>query len=157
MKKKRKEERSKIKEERGKKALVLSFFIFLLLSFIFSACTPVPRFRRHRTQQHAEKLPRGVYQIGIASYYGKQFHNRRTANGEIYDMFAFTCAHLTLPFGTRIKVTNLDNGKWVMVRVNDRGPFVEGRILDLSYAAAKKIGLVVTGTARVKIEIVNKK
>ena len=72
-------------------------------------------------------------------------------------MFAFTCAHLTLPFGTRIKVTNLDNGKWVMVRVNDRGPFVEGRILDLSYAAAKKIGLVVTGTARVKIEIVNKK
>jgi rare lipoprotein A len=72
-------------------------------------------------------------------------------------MFAFTCAHRTLSFGTKIKVTNLENGKWVMVRVNDRGPFVEGRILDLSYAAAKKIGLVATGIAKVKIEIVNKK
>ncbi len=154
MKRERKDERLKIKEGKGKKALVLSFFIFLLLSFIFSACAPAPRFRRHRTQKQTEKLSRGVYQIGIASYYGKQFHNRRTANGEKYDMFAFTCAHLTLQFGTRIKVTNLDNGKWVMVRVNDRGPFVEGRILDLSYAAAKKIGLVLTGTAKVKIEIV---
>ncbi len=156
-KRKMKDKRRKMKEGGGKKALVLSFFIFLLLSFIFLDCAPAPRFRRHRTQKQTEKLPRGVYQIGITSYYGKQFHNRRTANGEIYDMFAFTCAHRTLSFGTKIKVTNLKNGKWVMVRVNDRGPFVEGRILDLSYAAAKKIGLVLTGIAKVKIEIVNKK
>ena len=71
-------------------------------------------------------------------------------------MFAFTAAHRNLPFGTRIKVTNLDNGRWVVVRVNDRGPFVEGRILDLSYAAAKKIGMISTGTARVRIEIISR-
>lgn len=70
-------------------------------------------------------------------------------------MFALTCAHPELPFGTRIKVTNLDNGRWVIVRVNDRGPFASDRILDLSYGAAKKIGMVATGTAKVKIEIVS--
>lgn len=92
-------------------------------------------------------------QYGNASYYGKQFHGKQTASGEIFDMYKMTCAHKTLPFNTRVKVTNLSNKKTVIVRVNDRGPFVAGRIIDLSYAAAKKIDLILLGVTRVKIEV----
>ncbi|HEF4778974.1 septal ring lytic transglycosylase RlpA family protein [Burkholderia multivorans] len=91
-------------------------------------------------------------QTGRASWYGKGFHGRRTANGERFNMNAFTAAHRTLPLSSYIKVTNASNGKWVVVKVNDRGPFKRGRVLDLSYAAAKVIGLVHAGTGRVKIE-----
>ena len=90
---------------------------------------------------------------GIASYYAAKFHGRRTASGEIFNTNAMTAAHLTLPFGTKLKVTNLKNGQSVVVRVNDRGPHVRGRIIDLSVAAAKKIGLVHAGTTRVKLEV----
>jgi rare lipoprotein A len=96
----------------------------------------------------------GWTQRGIASWYGPDFHGRYTSSGEIYNMYAFTAAHKTLPMDTIVKVTNLRNGKSVIVRINDRGPFVKGRIIDLSYAAGKKIGLDVTGTAPVKIEVI---
>ncbi|KVH69641.1 hypothetical protein WL40_04740 [Burkholderia ubonensis] len=91
-------------------------------------------------------------QTGRASWYGRGFHGRRTANGERFNMNAFTAAHRTLPLSSYIKVTNASTGKWVVVKVNDRGPFKRGRVLDLSYAAAKLIGLVHAGTGRVKIE-----
>ena len=95
-----------------------------------------------------------AYQVGISSYYGKQFHGRKTANGEIFNMYKLTAAHRVLPLGTIAKVTNLANGRWVVVKVNDRGPFIEGRILDLSFAAALEIEMVQQGTAKVMIEIV---
>jgi rare lipoprotein A len=90
---------------------------------------------------------------GIASWYGPNFHGKKTSNGEWYDMYAMTAAHKTLPMNTVVKVTNLLNGKSAIVRINDRGPFVKNRIIDLSYAAAKKIGVVASGTAPVRLEI----
>ena len=94
---------------------------------------------------------KGFRQRGIASWYGKDFHGKKTSNGEIYNMYAMTAAHKTLPLGTHVRVHNLENGKKTDVRINDRGPFVRGRIIDLSYTAAKKVGLVGPGTARVEI------
>src|SRR2546428_10660130 len=92
-------------------------------------------------------------QVGVASWYGPGFHGNRTANGEIYDQYELTAAHPSLPLGTRVMVTNLENGRAVQVRVNDRGPFVDGRAIDLSYAAARTIGMVRPGTVRVRIEV----
>ena len=89
---------------------------------------------------------------GLASWYGADFDGKLTANGEVYNMYAMTAAHKTLPLGTTVKVTNTENGKSTEVRINDRGPYVKGRIIDLSKAAAEAIG--VTGTARVKLDIV---
>jgi len=94
---------------------------------------------------------KGFRQRGIASWYGKDFHGKKTANGEIYDMYAVTAAHKTLPLGTYVRVHNLENNRKIDVRINDRGPFVRGRIIDLSYTAAKDIGIVGPGTARVEI------
>ncbi|WP_413113935.1 septal ring lytic transglycosylase RlpA family protein [Thaumasiovibrio sp. DFM-14] len=91
---------------------------------------------------------------GLASWYGKKFHGHLTSNGEVYDMYSMTAAHKTLPLPSYVTVTNLDNGHSVIVRVNDRGPFHEGRVIDLSYAAAKKIGVIKTGTAPVRVEII---
>lgn len=99
-------------------------------------------------------FPTGPPERGQASWYGPRFHGRRTASGERYDMHALTAAHRTLPFGTRIQVRNLENGESVLVRINDRGPFARGRIVDLSYAAAKAIGLVGPGMAEVEISVV---
>lgn len=93
-------------------------------------------------------------QSGVASYYGPGFHGRRTANGETFNMNAMTAAHRTLPFGTKLKVTNLNNGQSAIVRVNDRGPYTGGRVIDLSVAAAKQIGSTQAGTAKVKLEVV---
>ena len=95
-----------------------------------------------------------AYQLGVSSYYGKKFHGRKTANGEVFNMYKLTAAHRVLPLGTYVRVTNLSNGRWVEVKVNDRGPFIEGRILDLSFAAALEIEMVQAGTARVMIEII---
>jgi len=94
----------------------------------------------------------GFQQRGMASWYGRKFHGRKTSNGEVYDMYAMSAAHKTLPMGIYVKVTHLGNGRHIIVRVNDRGPFVAGRIIDLSYAAAKQIGIVDSGTALVQIE-----
>ena len=96
----------------------------------------------------------GYAEEGIASWYGRKFHNYHTSNGEVYDMFAMTAAHKTLPLPSFARVTNLDNGKSVIVRVNDRGPFHDDRIIDLSYSAAYKLGYYRQGTARVKVEAV---
>ncbi len=98
----------------------------------------------------------GRPQTGVASWYGPGFHGRPTTSGEIYDQDGLTAAHPSLPLGTRVHVTNLDNGRGVDVRVNDRGPFVKGRAIDLSYAAAEEIGVVGPGTAPVRIDVVER-
>lgn len=95
---------------------------------------------------------RGYLEIGVASWYGKKFHGRLTSNGEIYDMYAVSAAHKTLPLPSFVKVTNLDNGRNVVVRINDRGPFHDDRLIDLSYAAARQLGFADKGTAPVVVE-----
>ena len=92
-------------------------------------------------------------QIGIASYYGKKFHKKRTANGEIFNMYKVSAAHKSYPLGTKVRVTNLKNGKSLKLVINDRGPFVSGRIIDLSYKAARKLGFVNQGTVKVRIDV----
>ena len=93
----------------------------------------------------------GYVEQGTASYYGNKFHGRRTSNQEVYDMYAYSAAHKSLPLPSFARVTNLDNGKSVVVRVNDRGPFHEGRVIDLSYAAAVKLGITQRGTGLVEV------
>ena len=97
----------------------------------------------------------GVVQTGIASWYGPGFHGKRTSNGEVYNQYELTAAHPTLPLGSRVMVTNLDTRQAIEVRVNDRGPFVGGRLIDLSYAAARSIGVYEPGTAPVRIEVLS--
>lgn len=94
---------------------------------------------------------KGFRQIGRASWYGDDFHGRRTSSGETYNMYAMTAAHKTLPLGTYVRVRNTENGRSVEVRINDRGPFVRGRVIDLSYSAAKQLGIVGPGTAAVEV------
>ena len=93
-------------------------------------------------------------QVGIASYYGSKFHKKRTANGEIFNMYKISAAHKTYPLGTKVKVTNLENGKSIKLIINDRGPFAKSRILDLSYKAARKLDFVNQGTTKVRIEVI---
>jgi rare lipoprotein A len=100
--------------------------------------------------------PRSHYQSGMASYYADKFNGRRTANGERFDNTAMTAAHPSLPFGTLIEVTNMRNGKKVVVRVNDRGPYTHARVLDLSRNAARQLGMHNTGTAKVKVAVLDK-
>lgn len=107
-----------------------------------------------KTEEMLAEEAKHELSVGIASYYAAKFHGRRTASGEKFSSKLLTAAHLTLPFGTQLKVTNLQNMKSVIVRVNDRGPHVRGRIVDLSRAAAQAIGLIQTGTARVVLEVV---
>lgn len=101
------------------------------------------------------KNTQGFVEKGQASWYGKKFHGHLTSNGEIYDMYSMSAAHKTLPLPSYVKVTNLDNGKTTVVRVNDRGPFHPGRIIDLSYAAAHKLGVLQTGVANVEIAVID--
>jgi rare lipoprotein A (peptidoglycan hydrolase) len=97
----------------------------------------------------------GERETGVASWYGEEFQGNETASGEVYDLNGLTAAHLTLPFGTTIRVTNLENSKDVLLRVNDRGPHIGQRLLDVSWAAAKRLGFVQTGTTRVRVEVVS--
>ena len=94
-------------------------------------------------------------QMGVASWYGPGFHGNKTANGEVYDMHARTAAHRTLPFGTLVRVTRLDTGASTVVRINDRGPHVEGRVIDLSNGAANDLDMVKAGVARVRLDIIH--
>lgn len=94
------------------------------------------------------------YESGIASWYGDDYHGKPTANGEVYNMEALTAAHKSLPFNSIVKVVNLDNGKSVTVRINDREPFVEGRVIDLSRKAAREIGIITSGLARVELYVI---
>lgn len=97
---------------------------------------------------------KGAYQVGMASYYAHKFHGRQTANGEIFDMYGISAAHRELPLGTVVRVTHLGNGRSLELRINDRGPFIPGRILDLSLGAAQKLDMVEAGVAEVRIDIV---
>jgi rare lipoprotein A len=99
-------------------------------------------------------MPKETYQIGVASWYGQEFQGNTTANGEVYDLNGFTAAHPTLPFGTTIRVTNLKNSKNILLRVNDRGPHIGRRLIDVSWAAAKRLGFVRSGTTPVRVEVV---
>jgi rare lipoprotein A len=133
---------------------VLLIVIFLL----FTACGPryIVRERRMPPPEKGTKIEKREtreVQQGIASWYGADFHGKQTSSGEVYDMYQLTCAHQTLPLGTMVMVTNLENGKSVELKVNDRGPFVKGRIIDVSYAAARMLDMHAQGTAMVKVEV----
>jgi len=95
----------------------------------------------------------GLIEYGLASYYGKEFHGKRTASGEIFNMYRMTAAHRYLPFGSVVMVTRVDTGRSVIVRINDRGPYVEGRIIDLSFGAARRLGMIEEGVVRVRLEV----
>lgn len=103
----------------------------------------------------APGAPAKFFEAGVASWYGVPYHGRRAANGEVYDMYKLTAAHRTLPFDTIVRVTNLKNGHKTEVRINDRGPFVDGRVIDLSLAAAREIDMVADGVAKVRLELVS--
>ena len=103
---------------------------------------------------HVLSSAEGYSETGIASWYGTKFHGRKTSTGEIYDVYKITAAHKSLPLPTWVKVTNLENDRTLVVRVNDRGPFKEGRVIDLSYAAAVKLGVYPKGTAKVRVEAI---
>jgi len=113
-----------------------------------------PATKGPRSSKSAPPKPEKPYQIGRASWYGKPFHGRTTASGEPYDMFQFTAAHRYLPLGTWVKVTNLRNGKSLMVRINDRGPVPESRIIDLSYGAAAMLEFRHAGVEQVRLDLV---
>ena len=110
--------------------------------------SPLPEKRELRKGESKEA------QYGVASWYGADFHGKATSSGEVYDMYQFTCAHNTLPLGTVVMVTNLENGRSLELKVNDRGPFVKERIIDVSYAAAQMLGMWEKGTASVKVEVI---
>jgi rare lipoprotein A len=101
-------------------------------------------------------IPKEKPEVGVASWYGEEFQGNETANGEIYDLNGLTAAHPTLPFGTTVKVTNLNNSKNILLRINDRGPYIGRRLIDVSKAAAKRLGFVGAGTTRVRVEVVSR-
>jgi len=125
---------------------------FLVVSAGAATVPNHPRPQAGTKSQGSQAQPK-PYQVGVASWYGKAFHGRATASGEDFDMFELTAAHKELPLGTWVKVTNLRNGKWIVVRVNDRGPYVGKRILDLSYAAARMLEMN-RGLTKVRLDIV---
>jgi rare lipoprotein A (peptidoglycan hydrolase) len=134
-------------------------FKILLLAFILISCSSnvahgdyIDSTGMTRKEIEAIRYHPQV-QVGVASYYGKAFHKKRTANGEIFDMYKVSAAHKTYPLGTVVKVTNLKNGRSIRLKINDRGPFVKGRVLDLSYEAAKRLGFLSSGTTKVRIEV----
>ena len=125
----------------------IALAICLLVGSFLHGCSSITRH-----EPHPDSV---VYrQTGIASYYAMKFHHRKTASGERFDNYAMTAAHKTLPFGSEVKVTNLNNGKSVTVRINDRGPFVKGRIIDLSRAAFSQIANLDRGVVKVQISVV---
>ncbi len=134
--------------------MVKRALLFILLAFFLASCSV-----RHvvKTGYYPYPVMRsvkpGYTQEGIASWYGPNFHGKRTADGEVYNMYDHTAASKTLPFNTMVRVINLNNGRSTVVRINDRGPFVKNRIIDLSYAAARDLGMIGTGTAPVKIVV----
>jgi rare lipoprotein A len=143
---------------------------WLILLFMLTGCAtgsvvpePVPRAAvpprpstpRPPSPRPPAPRPDDVDQTGQASWYGRQHHGKRTASGETYDMNKLTAAHRTLPLGTRVLVTNVDNGRTVEVRINDRGPFVGNRVLDLSYAAARRLGAVGDGVIPVTVKVLS--
>ena len=130
-----------------------------VLGLMMTGCASSPRFTRGRTEEpktHESSVPARSLKTmeGIASYYADDFNGKKTANGETYDMYKMTAAHRSLPFNTKVKVTNLGNKRSIIVRINDRGPFKLERIIDLSLGAATQLGMKGTGTAKVRLEVV---
>ncbi|MCH9740384.1 MAG: septal ring lytic transglycosylase RlpA family protein [Epsilonproteobacteria bacterium] len=121
--------------------LLLKKHKILTLSFLLLLTTSANAQNKKKTQ------------VGVGSWYGKPFHGRTTANGEKYNMYEYTAAHKTLPFNTVVEVTNLRNNRKIKVRINDRGPYAKKRIIDLSYLAAKKLGYVAKGIAKLKVKV----
>lgn len=143
--------------------IVKAIYVFIFLFCLYS-CSPSPRYtsgsikdkkqssnisKKGKNKFNKDKT---VYE-GVASYYGPNFHGKLTANGEVFDMYGVTAAHKEIPFNTVARVTNLDNQKSLILRINDRGPYIDGRILDCSYGAAKKLDFIDIGTTNVKIEV----
>jgi rare lipoprotein A len=155
-------------------AILLHFFSFLCLLSLFGCASRRPVADRRqpppvqpespapetanpekRSKPAGSLAPEGYSEEGNASWYGAPFHGRRASNGEIYDMYKLTAAHRTLPFETMVRVTNLNSGKSTVVRITDRGPFVENRVIDLSFAAAREIDSVGAGVVPVRLEILS--
>ena len=144
---------------RDKRSLV-ALACLALAGVIASGCSvgfglgvSVPIGRRRAPERRFYPRRADESEEGMASWYGRRFHGKRTASGEIFDMRAMTAAHKTLPFGARVRVRMLETNRSVVVRINDRGPFVEGRIIDLSHAAARRLGMVRVGTAPVALKV----
>jgi rare lipoprotein A len=149
------------------KFLILNLALFILSvtacgprHVVIERRTPPPEKQEVKKEKSVpevkiEKRESRDVQYGVASWYGGEFHGRPTSSGEIYDMYQLTCAHNTLPLGTVVMVTNLDNGRSLELKINDRGPFVKERIIDVSYAAAQMLGMWEKGTAPVKVEVVS--
>jgi peptidoglycan lytic transglycosylase len=150
-------------------------YIFIFIFFFLGSCSNLDRNYLHKKENgqrmqkrsstykvygkhyHVMKSSKNYEETGVASWYGKRFNRKRTSSGERFNMYKMTAAHKTLPLATNVLVTNLVNGKKVIVKVNDRGPFVGNRVIDLSYGAAKKLGMVGLGTAAVNIKVLNGK
>jgi rare lipoprotein A (peptidoglycan hydrolase) len=130
----------------------------LVAGILWSGCNPSVRFaanpEKRSPVEEAAGYREGQVLNGVVSYYAGEYHGKKTANGEIYNMYAKTAAHRYLPFHTILRVTNSKNGKSVIVRINDRGPFKDNRILDLSYQAAREIDMLITGTVQAEITII---
>ena len=156
------------------------FFLLLVATFYLSSCTSAPRYGRVKSaakNKRAASIPvkkakpksaakfidpktvntnvkHKKRMVGISSFYAEDFHGKLTANGEVYDMYGLTAAHKTIPLNTLARVTNLANGKSLILRINDRGPYIQGRMLDCSYGAAKKLDFIKHGTTKVQIDII---
>jgi rare lipoprotein A len=128
------------------RSAICGSLLVILLSPLLGGCAG-------STRDPAEVGGVADVQTGLASYYGDEYHGRRTASGEVFDNTKLTAAHRTLPFSTVVRVTNLENGRSVLLRINDRGPFVAGRILDVSRKAAEELGFIQAGTVAVRLEI----
>jgi len=145
---------------------------FLLTLIIIFSCTSSPRYtaqkvKKDKSNPNSKKVKtipvkpapkffdksKTIFK-GVSSYYGKDFHGKLTANGEVFDMYGITAAHKTIPLNTVVRVTNLDNSKSIILRINDRGPYIEGRMLDCSYGAAKKLGFINAGMANVEMKVI---
>jgi peptidoglycan lytic transglycosylase len=134
---------------------VLSILMAALVLTVSVGAAPVPNHPKSQAKPKTTSLTSEPkpYQVGSASWYGKKFHGKATASGEDFDMFELTAAHRQLPLGTYVKVTNLQNGKWIIVRINDRGPYVGRRIMDLSYGAARMLDFH-KGVEKVRLDLV---
>ena len=132
-----------------------TIFIFLIIISCHSSPRYGQRDRSDLTKKNisGREIKHRKTMTGVTSFYAEDFHGKVTANGETYDMYGLTAAHKTLPFNTLIRVTNMENKKSLVLRVNDRGPYAKGRILDCSYGAAVKLGFIGNGTAKVKIDV----
>lgn len=124
----------------------VKYLLILMIPLVLLGCSSVP------SESRSDLI--GQKEQGVASFYAMKYQFRQTANGERFNQLAKTAAHKTLPFGTRVRVTNLSNGKSVVVRINDRGPFIEGRIIDLSRSAFSAIGDIDSGLVNVEIEVI---